>query len=487
MDPTLTPPRSSVAPWRTLALIAALGAVYATFARLALRAFPFSGDEYSYFLQAELFARGVLHAPTPVHPELLRVDHVLLTPWVCSKYPPGTSALLAIGVRLGVPWLVTPLEGVVALIAMRAAVRRLLGERDAFVAVAVLGGAPLFAFQAASFYSHTAAVMWLAIAFALAVAWTTEGGAWRMLVAGAAIGGAFVTRPLDAVLFGLALISLRAWRPVVLAAAGAVPLVVVLLAYQAAQFGSPLTDGYAAYQPEFTAIYGASTARPAFSPFNAVDPPQIWHHLDILRSFLVDWTVPGTVLISLLGWAALRDDGRVAGARKIAGAIVAIFAVTLWVTIGDTDDGARPRYLTTTLLGLAWLAAPGWRRACDLATSSLGPKVARVVGIVVWVLPVVQLGAFVVERMPQIWVRQGLEEGVVHAGIDRGVVVVRAKYPTRYARNGPFFDRPVLYVSAPPTMSAGEVAAAFPGRDVYEAHEAPLGTQDGWHIDRVAR
>jgi len=484
VDPATPSHFSSV---RTLALVAALGAVYATFAHFALHGFPFSGDEYSYFLQAELFARGVLHAPTPAHPELLRIDHVLLSPWVCSKYPPGTSALLALGVRLGVPWLVTPVEGVIALLAMRAGARRLLGERDAFVAVAVLGGAPLFAFQAASFYSHTAAVMWLAIAFALAVAWTAEGGAWRMLVAGAAIGCAFLTRPLDAVLFGLALIALRSWRPVALAAAGAVPFVALLLGYQAAQFGSPFTDGYAAYQPEFTAIYGASTARPAFSPLNAVDPPQIWHHLDITRSFLVDWTVPGTVLLALFGWAALREDKRVGGARRLAGAVVAIFAVTLWVTIGDTDDGARPRYLTTTLLGLAWLAAPGWRRACDIAVSSLGRRTARVVGVVLWALPVVQLGAFVFERTPQLWVREGLAEGVARAGIERGVVVVRAKYPTRYARNGPFFDRAVLYVSAPPTTSADEVVAAFPGRDVYEAQEAPLGTRDGWHIARAAR
>ncbi len=391
--------------------------------------------------------------------------------------------------RLGVPWLVTPLEGIVALIAMRAAARRLLGERDAFVAVAVLGGAPLFVFQAASFYSHTASLMWLAIAFALAVSYTSTGGAWRMLVAGAAIGCALLTRPLDAVLFGLALLSLRAWRPVAFAAAGAIPFALLLLAYQAAQFGSAFTDGYAAYQPEFSAIYGASTARPAFSPFNAIDPPQIWHHLDILRSFLVDWTVPGTALLALLGWAALRDDRHAskAAARKLAVAVVSIFAVTLWVTIGDTDDGARPRYLTTTLLGLAWLSAPGWRRACELAASSVGRRAARAVGIVLWVLPVVQLGAFVVERMPQIWVREGLAEGVARAGVERGVVVVRARYPTRYARNGPFFDRPVLYVSAPPTTSAEEVAAAFPGRDVYEAHEARLGERDGWHIDRVAR
>src|SRR5580693_9109330 len=103
------------------ALVAGLGVFYAVLARVGFHGFAYSGDEYSYLLQAELFARGVLHAPTPGHAELLRVDHVILEPWVCSKYPPGTSALLALGVRCGAPWLVTPVEAVVALTAMAAA------------------------------------------------------------------------------------------------------------------------------------------------------------------------------------------------------------------------------------------------------------------------------------------------------------------------------------------------------------------------------
>ena len=51
------------------------------------------------------------------------------------------------------------------------------------------------------------------------------------------------------------------------------------------------------------------------------------------------------------------------------------------------------------------------------------------------------------------------------------MVVVRAEYPTRYARNGPFFDGRALYVSAPETMEAADVARLFPGRTVWEAHE----------------
>jgi hypothetical protein len=98
-----------------LILLTFFGVVYALVSRLALRAFPFSGDEYSALLQAKIFARGVLRVPAPAHADFLQVDHVVMDAWVRSKYPPGTSVLLALGVRAGAAWLVTPLEAVIAL------------------------------------------------------------------------------------------------------------------------------------------------------------------------------------------------------------------------------------------------------------------------------------------------------------------------------------------------------------------------------------
>jgi 4-amino-4-deoxy-L-arabinose transferase-like glycosyltransferase len=372
-----------------------------------------------------------------------------------------------------VPWLVTPVEGVVALAAMAAAARRLLGPREALLAVGLLGAAPLFAFQAASFFSHTATTMWLGLAFVGVLAWSREGRSWQMVLAGAAIGCAFVTRPLDAVLFGAALLSMRSVRAVVLAAAGAAPFVALLLAYQAAQFGSPFSDGYAAYEPTFRAIYGAHTGGSALSIANLVDGEQAWHHLDIVRAFLIDWTVPGAALLALLGWTALRDDAGLQRARRFSGTLIVLFGLTLFVTIGGTDDGARPRYLSTALIPLAWLGARGWGVARDLLGERIGRTARRTIGVLVWVLPVIQLGAFLVARTPDLWVREGLQKTVEKQGID-GVVVVRAEYPTRYARNGPFFSGRVLYVSAPWTMGPDEVAAAFPGRPVYEAREGKV-------------
>jgi len=465
------------------AVVALFTAFYALFARVALHAFPFSGDEYSYLLQAELFARGMLHAPAPAHADLLRVDHVILDPWVCSKYPPGTSALLSLGVRAGVPWLVTPIEGGVALLAMASAARPVLGTRDprgVYLAVGMLGAAPLFAFQAATFFSHTAATMWLATAFAAVVAWSFDGKRWTMVLAGAAMGCALLTRPLDAVLFGAALLALLSARAVALALVGAAPFAVLHLAYQNAQFGSPLSDGYRAYEPTFRAIYGAHTGGSALSLTNLVDGEQTWHHFDIVRAFLVDWTVPGTALLAVLGWVALGEERRTRPARRFATALILLFSASLFVTIGGTDDGARPRYLSTAMIPLALLAAPGWRVAAGLLGQRLPPVVLRALACAVWGLPVIQLGAFLVDRTPQLWVREGLEKAVGAYGIREGVVVVRAEYPTRYARNGPFFDRPVLYVSPSATTSVDEVVAAFPGRPLYEAHEGKA-----WTVERV--
>jgi hypothetical protein len=460
-----------------LAVIVLLGAFYAVFARVALHAFPYSGDEYSTVLQAELFARGELRAPAPPHAELLRVDHVIMDETVRSKYPPGASALLALGVRARVPWLVTPVEALVGLIAMAAAARRVLGEREAWVAVGLLGAAPLFSWQAASFYSHTATLMWLSLAFAAVAMWWKERP-WALVLAGAAVGGALLTRPLDAVLFGVALLSFRSARVVAMTALGAAPFVLLMMAYQAAQFGSPFADGYHAYEPTFCAIYGAETGAHAMSLSYLYEGVHLWNHLDILRSFAIDWTVPGTALLAVLGWSALREPAD--AMKRFCAVLLALFVASLLVTIGGFDDGARPRYLSTALLPLVWLAAPGWRVAGELLGQRVGARTLRAIGWLVWGLPVIQLSAVLVERTPQLWVREGLEKEIERQGVREGVVIVRATYPTRYARNGPFFDRPVLYVSAPADATASEVAAAFPGRAVYEAKEGAK-----WSVVRI--
>lgn len=463
-----------------LGLIALLGVVYALIARYAFDGFPYSGDEYSLALQGELFARGLLHAPGPAHPEWLRVDHVLVDALIRSKYPPGAPFLLGLGERHGVAWLVTPIEGVVGLAVMWHTVRRLLGPREGVIAVIAFGLAPLYAFEAASFYAHTATVMVLALAFAGVAGWTRSGRTGWLIVVGAALGCAFLIRPVDALLFGVALFALRSPRAVIVAAAVALPFVAVNLWYQAQLFGSPLTDGYHAYQPTLVELYGPSTAANPLSITNLWDPVQLWNHLDICRAFAVGWTAPGAVVVALFGAFAIDRDHRARPMRTFSLALVAVYLAALLITVADPDDGARPRYLTPLLIPLALLTAAGFGPASSALAARFG---ARIRTIMVWLavlFTALQVVAVVYDRVPRLWMREGLYQVVAEAGLRDAVVIVRAEHPSRFARNGPFFDRPVLYLSAPPELSAATVAAAYPGRAIWEARE---GTP--WTLTRV--
>jgi 4-amino-4-deoxy-L-arabinose transferase-like glycosyltransferase len=389
--------------------------------------------------------------------------------WVRTKYPPGASALLAIGARHGVAWLVTPIEAMTALVLVWHTTRRLLGPRPALVALVTLGVAPLFGFQAASFYAHTAATMFLAVAFAAVASWTQSKRQGWLVLAGIAIGLTFLTRPLDALLFGLAMVSLRSVRAVVIAAASALPFVAMSFAYQAAQFGSPFTDGYKAYQPTLVELYGRDIAANQVSFVNLVSGQQQWNHIDVFRALIVDWTVPGTALVALFGAWAITRDHRARAMRTFSIALIATFAVALLPTIADLDDGARPRYMSITLIPLAFLTAAGFAPVCEAIAAKFGRRIRTILVVTAVVFGLAQLASFLQDRVPKVWKREGLYQ--VSADLPYGaVVIVRAQYPSRFARNGPFFDG-VLYLSPTAATTALEIAAAYPDRPIWEAHE----------------
>jgi hypothetical protein len=470
---------------RAALLIVCAGILYAVVARFALEGYPYSGDEYSTVLQAEGFARGVLKAPAPPYADWVAVDHVIIDQFVRSKYPPGTAALLSLGVRAGVPWLVTPLVGMLALLVFWLTVRRVLDERRAFLAVAFLAAMPLFAYQAATFLSHTPTLLFGALAVLAVVLWTRSGRDGWLVPFGIAVGCVWLIRPVDGALLGLSLIAFRSLRALLIGGASATPALALTLWYNKLQFGSPFIDGYVAGKPGFVAIYGESGATSNISLVHVLSPYEIWNHVAELQTFFFEWTVPGAALLACLGWVALRraqaaGDGRTEPLQRFFGAMMVLFLVGLVLTFNEVDDSPRPRYLSLVLLPVSFLAAAGWDVAAAFIRQHLGRWASRLVGVAIWIGPAFLVASYLEHRVPEVKVHTGLGEELARQGIHSGVVILRAEWPTRYARNGMFFDRSPLLLSVPASVSASQVAARFPGEPVYEAFE-PHGANPWKH------
>jgi hypothetical protein len=183
-----------------LALVTAL-TVWVTWG--ALRPLPVVQDEYSYVLQAQIFAHGHWTAPAPPVPSSFQQAHVLSVPRVASKYPPGHALMLALGALAGTPWLMSLLlsgiSGALVFLLSGAIAGRWIG----IACWAIWLGDPINLRFSPGYYSEiTSGLMWL-VSWWLLLSWRADKrGLWLMALA-VAIGWMAITRPLTALAFAI--------------------------------------------------------------------------------------------------------------------------------------------------------------------------------------------------------------------------------------------------------------------------------------------
>jgi hypothetical protein len=338
---------------------AALAAVVSV---LAFERNPHILDTMAQLFQARIFAAGQLSAPVPERLEFFVGQYLVQNGgrWF-SQYPPGHSAFLALGLWMGVPWLVNPLALAGTVLLVYGIARRLLGERTGRLAAALYSLSPFVLLMSGSYMNHVTAALFLTLTFYAVVRVVEDGaGGWWIAAAGAAMGVAVAIRPLEAVAWTAALalwLAVRRGWSWALAFGGMCGVAVTpLLAYNAYTTGHALRFGY-------TLLWGAGHGLgfhpdPWGEPFTPLRSfANTAFDLQRLNVDLLGWPLP-SLLFLLLALAVAGRDQRVG---KSAGILVALLvaAPVAYFFYWHHDSYLGPRFLYASLVPAVLLTASG--------------------------------------------------------------------------------------------------------------------------------
>ncbi|HEY0673337.1 MAG TPA: hypothetical protein VGD27_13760 [Longimicrobiales bacterium] len=222
----------------------------ALLARFVLGGVPILIDSFAQLLHARYFAAGMLHGPVSSDAPFWHIQQTIITPngWV-SQYPPGHVALLALGLKLHMAWLIGPLCWGVAVYFTTLALHELAkSTATARVAALLAALSPFGLMLSGAFMSHIPAAACAAAALYFVVRYDDHGR--TAAAAGLALGVLFTMRPLTAVALAAvatayALVQRRP-RAAAVAFAAALPLLLLVAWYNYHFFGHPARFGYSA-------------------------------------------------------------------------------------------------------------------------------------------------------------------------------------------------------------------------------------------------
>jgi hypothetical protein len=161
-------------------------------------------DESAYLLQAQLFARLRWTTATPPLPHFFEQLYVNLAPAVFSKYPPGTSLLLAPGALIGLPGLPVVLMNTLSGALVFALARRIMGGLAAVLAWTLwITSFPVLYYHAMYLSEVPSSLAWL-LAWWGVLRWRETGRHGGLAISAGAIGLCAITRPLTAAALSLA-------------------------------------------------------------------------------------------------------------------------------------------------------------------------------------------------------------------------------------------------------------------------------------------
>ena len=348
--------------WAMVALTFGLSVLMSLF---AFERIPHVEDEVVYLFQARTFAAGALSAPAPPDALLPGLEYYLLDVrdgrWLAVT-PPGWTAVLALGVLVGAPWLVNPVLGALIVFLAHGVVLRAADRQRADLAALLLATSPWLIGMSGSLMTHNITLLMMLLAWRLLLAGPeTKARVLLALVAGLAMGWAFLARQLEAAVVGTltGLWLLRSFPKdldrVIAYGIGCLLTASLFFLHNWALTGDPLLAPLQLYVSE---IWQAGANAYGFGP--GIGPPGGWgeldlalghspfeglvntvHNLFILNLDTFGWGIGSLVFL----WAFFlyrRPDGLEWAMAAIAFAIIA--AVFCYWFAGSFYIGARYWY-----------------------------------------------------------------------------------------------------------------------------------------------
>lgn len=422
---------------------------------------PLSGDDYSYLYQAKLFASGRLYAEDPIYNAALPFHDCIET--YClrddqghrfSKYPPGWPALLAVGVKLQVPWLIDPLLGALLIFLILAYVEKRMGNELVPVASLLLLLCFFLCYYAGSLRAHIATALFVFAAFLLYDA--EERRAQRsklwLFTAGALLGYSTMIRYIDWVpltaWIGFSLLRRKRLVELVVFAIGFGVLASGNLAYNALLSGDPFQVPAALHRPS------ASINDRLMISWNGFV-------VTIVRLANLLWAFPPAILLLLL-WRRYQPSSRVKTYLGLFSMSVAIYFF-----YPASSGGPGPRYFLAYFPFLVLAVVDLYRWICHDS-----PRVGRQL----WNFAIVSLAVcsvvFVANEGYTLYWRRDLERTVRNAGAGRKIFLLKTgTYRTAagdLTRNPPVMSAAdSLYFRWCDQPERDALLTRFPGREVF--------------------
>ncbi len=170
----------------------------ATMAYFKYAGFAMSGDGYAYLTQAKIMAQGRLYVDSHPLRQFFHCDYMVNNGKYFACYPIGASVFMLLGVLVGMPWLANPIVGSLTLVVIYYLIKQFFNPEAARYGVSFILLGAFSPWMNSTHLSHPTSLLFISLFMCLFITGFRKRLTGCLFLAGLALGGAVLARPLTA-------------------------------------------------------------------------------------------------------------------------------------------------------------------------------------------------------------------------------------------------------------------------------------------------